>query len=85
MVVESTTPAIEEPPMTGPTSPGGGLHDEGDSSVEEPSSDLGGAGTETAGDAPSSTTQGSPTVAEQAPSVVPPMVGKVLGCTGRAC
>ena len=27
---EPTAPAIEEPPVTGPTSPSGGAHDEGD-------------------------------------------------------
>ena len=60
MVAEPTTPTMEVPSITRPTSPGGGLHDEGDPSVEEAwdamvmSSGLAGAGTEPTGDTPSS-------------------------------
>ena len=76
MVVELTASTMEESSTTGPTLPGGGLHDEGDPSVEEAwdatttSSGLAGVGTEPAGDASSSAAQGPPTVAEQASSVV---------------
>ena len=84
MVAEPTAPAMEEPSTTGPISPGGGLHDEGDPGVEELSGGLGGEGMETTGDASSSTTLGLPMVAEQAPSAVPPTVGEVLGRFGQA-
>ena len=86
MVVEPTTPTMEVPITTGLTSPSGGLHDEGDPSVEAwdataMSGGLGGAGIEPSGDAPSSATQGSPVVAEQALSAVPLMAGEALGCS----
>ena len=57
-----TAPVIEEPPIAGPTSPGGGAHDEGDPSVEEEwtmmtaSRDVAHAGVETAEGAPSGVT-----------------------------
>ena len=35
IVAKPTAPTMEEPSTTGPTSPSGGLHDEGDPSVEE--------------------------------------------------
>ena len=85
MVAEPTAPTMEEPSTTGPTSPDGGFHDEGDPGVEEAwdamamLGGLGGAGMEPAGDAPSSAAQGSPMVAEQAPSAVPPMAIEALG------
>ena len=74
-----------EPSIAGPASPGDGLHDDGDPSVEEirdaaaTSSGLAGVGTEPMGDAPSSATQGPPTVAEQAS-----MAREVLGCSVQA-
>ena len=61
-VVESTALTMEECSTTRPTSPGSGLHDEGDPSVEEAwdamvtSSGLARAGTEPTGDEPSSAT-----------------------------
>ena len=87
MVAELTTPTMEEPTTIGPTSPSGGLHDEGDAGVEAwdvvaMSGGLGGVGMKLEGDAPSSAAQGSPTVAKQAPSVVLPMVGEALGRSG---
>ena len=81
---------MEEPSTTGLTSPGGGLHDEGDPSVEEAwdamatLSDLAGAGMKPAGDTLSSAVQGPPVVAEQAPSTATSTVGVALGCSVRA-
>ena len=60
-----------EPSIAGPTSLGGGLHDEGDPSVEEmwgvaaTSSALTEASMEPASDAPSSAARGPPVVVEQ--------------------
>jgi hypothetical protein len=64
-------PAMEEPPATGPTSPGSGAHDEGDPSDEglwsamatsaNPAKARAGA----TGDAPSNTTRDTPLVPEQ--------------------
>ena len=88
-VVELTAPTMEEPTTTRLTSPGGGLHDNGNPSVEAwdaavTSGGLGGVGTEPEGDVPSSAAQGSPAVAEQALSAMPPTAGEALGCSGRA-
>ena len=64
-----------EPSTTGPTSAGGGLHDDGDPGMEEMwdatmmSSSLVGANMLPTGDVLSSTAQGPPTAAEQVPSV----------------
>ena len=63
-----------EPSTVGPTSPGGGLHDEGDPGAEEiqdavaTSSGLARATMEPAGDVPSCVMQGPPIATEQAPS-----------------
>ena len=90
MVAEPTTPTMEEPSTTRPTSPGEGLHDKGDPSVEEAwdvattSSGLVGAGTELAGDAPSSVTQGPLVVAEQASSATAAKAGVALERSVRA-
>ena len=89
IVVEPIAPTMEEPTTTRLTSLGEGLHDEGDPSVEAwdaalTSGGLGGAGTNPEGDVPSSAAQGSPAVAEQALSTVPPMAGEALGCSVQA-
>ena len=75
---------MEEPSTTGLTSPGGGLHDEGDPNVDEAwdatvtLSGLAKAGVP-ARDALSSAAQGPPTVAEQASSAATSTAGVVLG------
>ena len=90
MVVEPTAPSMEKPSTTGLTSPGSGLHDEGDSGVEEAwdamamSSGLAEDGTEIVGDAPSGAAQSPPTVTEQASSTVASTVGEALECSVRA-
>jgi hypothetical protein len=69
---ELAAPVMEESPATGPTSPGGGAHDEGDSgneglwSVAATSTDPDGVGAGATGDAPSSVAQDPPTAVEQA-------------------
>ena len=84
-VAEPFTSTMEEPSTTGLTSPGVGLHDEGDPDVEEAwdatmmLSGLARAGTEPTGYASSSATQGPPTVAEQASSAATSTTGVVLG------
>ena len=89
-VAELTAPTMEEPSTTGPTSPNGGFHDEGDPGVEEAwdavatSSGLAGAGTEPAGDAPSSAAQSPPVVAEQVSSTVAAMAEVALRCCVQA-
>ena len=74
MVAKPTTPTMEKPSTTEPTSPGGGLHDEGVPSVEEAwdamvtLSGLARAGTEPAGvahDPPTVDEQASPAMAKE--------------------
>lgn len=71
-VVEPTTPIMEEPPVTGLTSPSGGLHDEGDSggkdlwSAVATSVDPARVGARVIRNALSSPTQEPSTVAKQA-------------------
>ena len=83
-------PTMEEPSTTRPTSPGGGLHEKGDPTVEEvwdvlaTSSGLAEAGTEPAGDAPSSAAQSPPVVAEQVSSTVAAMAEVALRCCVQA-
>ena len=78
-------PAIEEPPATRPTSPGGGAHDEGDPgdeglwSATVASADPTGAEVGTAGDAPNSAAWDLPTVAEQVVASMLLSVGTELG------
>jgi hypothetical protein len=69
--VEPAAPTMEEPPVTGLTSPGGRVHDKGNPGDEKiwgaaaMSADLARAGVK---DAPSSAARDPPAVAEQAPS-----------------
>ena len=80
-VAEPTAPTMEEPSTTGLTSHGIGLHDEGDPDVEEAwdatmmLSGLARAGTEPAGDAPSSAARGPPVVAEQVAAMAEAALG----------
>ena len=66
-----TAPIIEEPPIAGPTSPGGGALDEGDLGAEEAwtvmttSGDVTRAGAETVEGALSGTTQNPPVLLSQ--------------------
>ena len=67
--MELAAPTMEEPPVTGPTSPGGGAHDKGDPgnkvfwSAVATSTDPARARVGTIGDASGNTAQDPPTVA----------------------
>jgi hypothetical protein len=71
-IAEPVTPVMEEPPVTRPTSPSGGAHDEGDPGDEGlwsamvTSADPIELGAGAAWDALSSAVRDPPTVAEQA-------------------
>ena len=90
VATEPTTPAIEEPLVTGLTLPRGGAHDEGDLSdeglwsVAAMSANPARARAEAAGDAPSNVTRDPPTVAEQAMAPTMSIVEARLGQPVRA-
>lgn len=93
-IAEPITPATEEPPATGSTSPSGGVHDEGDpanvSGSEEAwtaAESWGGparAGTEAAGDTLSSVVEGLSAATEQATSAAALVAKTGLGRPVRA-
>jgi len=81
-------PTMEEPLAARPTSPRGGVHDEGVSAdmlgyeeawtAVEMLADPAGVGTETEGNSPSSTAHDLPVVAEQAMPTAAPVMGMGL-------
>jgi hypothetical protein len=82
---ESVAPTVQEPPVTGPTSPGGGAHNEGDLSDEGlwsaavTSSDPARAGAGAMRDAPGNAAWDPPMVAEKATAPAASTAGVRLG------